>query len=124
MQIHGTKASGDFGVLNLQELTALIQNHCPPGVTTPHPGHLATWVMNHAGVPGPGSGGTTRTHQGRQIFHHTCHGVASGGATIFICQAAPGVGSIVAVGLHAPFGVDTYNLHWRKAGWGSPVLQL
>jgi hypothetical protein len=123
MNIHGQKANGRMGVLDLAELTALIAGRCPPGVVAPHPGHLANWVMNHNGTPAAG-GGSVRTYNGHQIFHYTCHGNAQGGAAIFIAQVAPGVGVIVAVGRHTPVGVTTYNLSWRNGGWGSAVIDI
>ncbi len=134
MEIHGGKGAsrskngsvisagnGTFGVLNKNELECMIQSH-DNTVDNDAAGRLAEWIMGHSGHGG--DGGTTLTYQNKQVFHKTALG---GSATVFIYEAEPGtrIGSICAIGNHrAGSGTHTYDLTWRKSGWGGSRLTL
>jgi hypothetical protein len=116
-QIFGTKASGKLGVLDKDELAALIRKKSGERAAEQSCNRCATHILDMK--DSKGGGGITTKYAKRSVFHISSgkRGGGDGCSVFFTLSNDSGetpTAGIVAVGWHTGANDHTYQLDWGK----------
>ena len=110
-----------FGVLNVTQLQAWIDNKSNRLMNPGSVSQCASYVQGHPGAGGGGAFGNF-TWKGSQVYHIS-HGQmgSNQGCTVFFAESSPGIATICAIAYHrddnGPHGAPRYLLDWVKDNW-------
>ena len=112
-QFHGPIGGGKFGVMNNDQIKAMLLAKYPYKTSKPYESSLSTCINHVQSDSGTATG--DYQHDGLPIYHTSMGAGESSGCTLFYVKRPGNVAKVVGMGYHV--GAQTYKVVWVEGRW-------